>query len=170
MAGGDPPVDVSVTHEGLDALVRAIRAEADGKELRKELAQGLRDALKPAIADARAGIMGMASAGMGTASPGLRTSIARRIRNEVKLGGRWSGARVKARKTPNIRGFANAAKRTQQDTWRTRIYKSDVWREQRGQLNWFDDAMHDKGHLYAEAIRDAMESMARRIASRIPPT
>jgi len=73
MARPDPPVDVSVTHDGLDALVRAIRAEADGKELRKELATNLRAALQPAIGDARAGIMGMASAGMGTASPGLRS-------------------------------------------------------------------------------------------------
>jgi len=86
------------------------------------------------------------------------------------LGGRWSGARVKARKTPNIRGFANAAKRTQQETWRTQIYKSDVWHEVRGRVDWFDDAMGRRAREYTAAVAEAMEAMARRIANRVPPT
>jgi hypothetical protein len=46
MAGG-PPFQLRVTHEGLDQLARALKAEEDGKQLRKELAANLREALKP---------------------------------------------------------------------------------------------------------------------------
>jgi hypothetical protein len=45
MASGGPPFGLGVeTHHGLAALVRAIRAEEDGKQLRKELAANMREA------------------------------------------------------------------------------------------------------------------------------
>lgn len=166
MAG--PPFALKVeTHEGLDALVRAIRAEEDGKQLRKELAKNMRTALKPAADAAKASIMSMSSAGLGT-SPGLRSSIARKIRPEVKLGGYWSGARVKARKTPNVRGFANAPKRTQRPGgWRHTVWGDrDVWVVQHGKPGWFDIPMQAGVGRYRKAALDAMEDMAHRIESR----
>lgn len=165
-SGDDAPFDLSVTHEGLDSLVRAIRAEEDGKQLRKELAKEMREALKPAAALAKSGIMSMSSAGPGT-SPALRPAIAKRIRPEVKLGGRWTGARVKARKIPGIRGFANAPKRTQSASgWRTQSYGNGVWRTQNGKVDWFDRAMEGRINDYRAAVARAMENMARRIAAR----
>lgn len=161
----DDPVDVTVTQDGLHSLLRAIRAEEDGKELRKELARNMRDALKPAADRAKSGIMGMASSGPGT-SPALRPAIAKKIRPEVKLGGRWTGARVKARKTPAIRGFANAPKRTQSASWRTQSWGRG-WREQHGKVDWFDRAMQANAAAYRAAVAEAMEAMAARIASRI---
>lgn len=161
------PVDIAVSCDGINALVRAIRAEADGKELRKELAKNLRDALKPAAVQAKSGIMSMGSSGVGPGSaPALRSSIAKKIRPEVKLGGRWTGAKVKARKTPTIRGFANAAKRTQSDTWRTQSWGNGVWRNQPGKLDWFDSATTAHKAEYKQAVFEALEDMARRIANR----
>ncbi|MGW4852223.1 hypothetical protein ACWEPZ_13460 [Streptomyces sp. NPDC004288] len=156
------------SHEGLAALTRAIRAEADGKELRKDLAKNMREALKPAAAEAKSKIMGMSSAGPGTA-PGLRSSIARKIRPEVKLGGHWSGARVKAFKTKNVRGFPNAPKRTNRARgWRHLVYgRADSWVTQHGKADWFDHAMDGVGPNAKEAVEKAMEDMARRLASRI---
>jgi hypothetical protein len=59
MAGGGPPFSLGVeTHDGLAALVRAIRAEEDGKQLRKELAANMREALKPGAQQAKNSIMG----------------------------------------------------------------------------------------------------------------
>ncbi|WP_030682171.1 hypothetical protein [Streptomyces cellulosae] len=167
MASG-PPFSLGVeTHEGLAALTRAIRAEEDGKALRKELAANMREALKPAAAEAKSSIMAMASAGLPTA-PALRASVAKKIRPEVKLGGRWSGARVKAFKTKNIRNFPNAPKRLNRaGGWRHPVYGNrEVWAQQRGKPEWFDRSFEGRESHYKEAVEAAMENMARRIASR----
>ena len=169
MPGSGPPFELKVTHEGLDALVRAIRQEADGKALRKDLAKNMRDALRPGAAEAKSSIMAMGSSGTGT-GPGLRAGIAKKIRPEVKLGGRWSGARVKAFKTPGLRGFTNAPKRTnrRQGGWRTLTYGHEPWRTQTGKRQWFDEAFANSSETYRSAVHEAMEDMARRLASRIP--
>ncbi len=153
--------------EGLEALVRAMRAEADGKQLRKELAQNLRNELKPAAALAKSGIMAMSSAGPGVA-PALRSAIARKIRPEVKLGGRWSGARVKAFKTPGVRGFANAPKRTNRASgWRHPVFGDrENWVHQDGENQWFERALEGRRNQYRSAVLGAMEEMAERIARR----
>ncbi|MEU6491085.1 hypothetical protein ABZ890_11910 [Streptomyces sp. NPDC046984] len=166
MASG-PPFSLAVeTHEGLDALVRALRAEEDGKQLRKELASNMRDALRPGAQQAKESIMGMIS--LNGAQPGLRSSIAKKIRPEVKLGGRWSGARVKAFKTKNIRGFPNAPKRTNRARgWRHPVYGNrEVWVTQRGKYEWFDRAFRGREGNYKAAVEQAMNDMARRIAAR----
>lgn len=166
MAGG-PPFSLGVENiEGLDALVRAIRAEEDGKQLRKDLAKNMREALKPGAQQAKNSIMAMVS--VKGATPSLRTSIAKKIRPEVKLGGHWSGARVKAFKTKNIRGFPNAPKRTNRASgWRHPVFGNrDVWVAQRGKLEWFDRSFRGRENIYNEAVAEAMEDMARRIADR----
>ena len=166
MAG--PPFTLQVeTHEGLEALVRAIRAEADGKQLRKELARNMRNALKPAAAEAKSSIMGMASA-TGDTSPALRSSIAKKIRPEVKLGGNWSGARVKAFKTRGVRGFPNAPKRTNRaGGWRHPVWGDrEVWVQQHGKIDWFDRSFEGRAGHYRQEVMNAMEDMAQRIADR----
>jgi hypothetical protein len=166
MAGG-PPFSLGVSNiEGLDALVRAIRAEEDGKALRKDLAKNMRDALKPGAVQAKSSIMAMGS--VQGAMPALRTSIAKKIRPEVKLGGRWSGARVKAFKTKNIRGFPNAPKRTNRASgWRHPVWGNrENWVTQHGKIEWFDRAFQGDQGTYKQAVEEAMEDMARRIAAR----
>lgn len=169
MPGGGPPFELRCTHEGLDALVKAIRREADGKALRKDLARNMREVLKPAAAEAKSGIMAMGSSGTGT-GPGLRAGIAKKIRPEVKLGGRWSGARIKAFKTPGLRRFPNAAKRTNRRNggWRTLSYGREPWRTQDGKRQWFDESFDGRANEYSQAVKDAMDDMARRLISRIP--
>ncbi|MER6892025.1 hypothetical protein [Streptomyces halstedii] len=162
----EPPLEMSVQHEGLDALLAALRAEEDGKELRKQLAKDLRQALKPAADQAKSGIMSMASAGPGTA-PALRPAIAKRIRPEVKLGGRWTGARLKSKRTPNIRNFPNAPKRTQAaDGWRTDTFGRGEWRVQQGRVDWFDKAIAGDQAKYRAACQEILEQLAARIATR----
>ncbi|WP_460067393.1 hypothetical protein [Streptomyces sp. YKOK-I1] len=168
MAGGGPPFSLGVeTHEGLVALTRAIRAEEDGKALRKELAANMREALKPGAAEAKSSIMAMSSAGLPTA-PALRSSVARKIRPEVKLGGRWSGARVKAFKTKNVRNFPNAPRRLNRARgWRHPVFGNrEVWVQQHGKVDWFDRSFQGREGTYKAAVEAAMENMARRIAAR----
>ncbi|MGW2261451.1 hypothetical protein ACWCXE_27155 [Streptomyces sp. NPDC001780] len=167
MPASGPPFELSCTHEGLDALVRAIRREEDGKALRKDLARNMRDALRPGAVLAKSSIMAMGSSGLST-GPSLRAGIAKKIRPEVKLGGRWSGARVKAFKTPGLRGFANAPKRTNRRSggWRTLTYGREPWRTQTGKRGWFDNSFINDADAYRSAVAEAMEDMAARLASR----
>lgn len=167
MPSGGPPFSLGVENiDGLAALVRAIRAEEDGKALRKDLAANMRDALRPGAQQAKNSIMAMVS--VHGAAPALRTSIAKKIRPEVKLGGRWSGARVKAFKTKNIRGFPNAPKRTNRASgWRHPVWGNrENWVQQRGKIEWFDRSFTGRERIYNEAVSQAMEDMARRIADR----
>jgi hypothetical protein len=168
MTAGQPPVSISCTVEGLEALGRALKAEEDGKQLRKELAANLRAALQPAADMAKGNIMGMRSVHGAGHGPGLRQAIAKKVRPEIKLGGMWSGARVKAKKTPNIRNFKNAPRRTQRPGgWRTRSWgDNENWRVQIGKYEWFDRAMRGRDDFYKQKILDAMEAMAQRIADR----
>lgn len=160
----DDLLAVKVQVEGLHALGRALKAEEDGKQLRREVTRNMRDALQPAVADARSGIMSMPATG--TASPGLRSEIAKKIRPEVRLSGRSTGARVRAKKI-RTRNFANAPKRTQQAKgWRHRVFGTDEWVTQQGKVDWFDRAMDGKRDLYRAACQEAMEAMAERIARR----
>ena len=160
----DALLSVEIKTDALKRLATALKAEADGKALRKELSANMRDALKPAAADAKAGIISMPA--KTTAAPGLRSSVARRIRPEVRLSGRSTGARVKAKKI-KVRGFANAPKRTQSAKgWRRRVYGSDNWVTQHGKVDWFDRAMDGKRGGYTAAVKDAMDAMAERIARR----
>jgi hypothetical protein len=166
VARREPPVALDIRVRGLTELVRAIRREEDGEELKRELAENLADAMKPAAAMARGAIMSMASAGMGE-SPGLRSAIAAKILPEIKLGGTWTGARVRAYKTYGTRRFPNAPKRTQNPRgWRTQTYGNGTWRTQRGKPYWFDRAMQGRTDEYKKACARAVEAMARRIASR----
>lgn len=164
---GNPLADIRVDVEGIPALVAALKAEADGKVLRRQLAKDMRTSLKPAVGEARASIMGMSSAGH-SVSPTLRSAISRRISANVRLTGRSTGARVRARKLPDtVRGFRNAPKLTNRKGWRHPLFgDTEEWVEQEGKPNWFDDVMR-KGHdKHKRAVLGAMEDMARRISRR----
>lgn len=162
-------VRVTVSPEGIRTLGSALRAEEDGRALRRELARDMRNALKPYATLAKSSIMSMRSAGLGS-SPRLRSSIAKKIRPEVKLGGRWTGARVKAFKTRNVRNFPHAPKRTNRASgWRHPVFGDrEVWVDQTGKIDWFDRSFRGTGPQARQAVHDAMENLARRIAARGP--
>lgn len=158
---------MELTPVNLRRVSAALRAEEDGKELRKALTRSMREALKPGAVEAKSAIMSMSSAGPGV-SPALRSSIARKIRPEARISGRFPGAAVKARKTPNVRGFANAAKRTNRASgWRHPVYGNrEVWVQQHGKPGWFDRAFEGKEAAYRRAVQTPLAEMINRIASR----
>ncbi|HEX4812252.1 MAG TPA: hypothetical protein VFV66_05815 [Nonomuraea sp.] len=169
MAGGASTASahLELTPQNLRQISRALRAEEDGKELRKELTRNMREALKPGAAQAKAGIMSMASA-TPHGGPALKSSIARKIRPEVRISGRFPGAKIKAFKTPSLRGFAQAAKRTNRSSgWRHPVYGNrEVWVQQHGKTKWFDHAFEGQRDHYKQAVESALSDMAERIASR----
>jgi len=165
MASGDP-ADITVDTTQLEHFVRILSAEADPKKLRRELAKELRGALDPAVQTARSSIQAMGHTSQDHPSPALRPTIARGIRAEVRLTGRSTGARVKVKRTPGVRGFANAPKLTNRDSWRHPVHGRDTWVEQRGKPGWFDDPMQANKAQYQAAVMRVMNAWAARIARR----
>jgi hypothetical protein len=155
----DPsPIEMSVSVEGIQALGRALSAEADGKALRKELAANLRAALNPAAEMAKSGVMSMRSEGRGQ-GPGLRQAIAKKVaRGEARRPvDRRPG---QGEEDPEHRGFPNAPKRTQKiGGFRTKDWNGN-WRVQVGKFDWFDRAMAGRNEVYKQAVHEAMEAMA----------
>lgn len=156
-----------VDGEALRVLGRALQSEADGKQLRRDLIRELKEPLKPAIAEIRSGVMSLGSGGIPHAGESLRRGVARRVTSEAKLSGKFPGVRIKARKTPGLRNFANAAKRLNSPKgWRHRVYGRDVWVVQLGKPHYFDEPLSGRHQVFRRAVEQAMERTARRIAQR----
>lgn len=161
-------MEFSVDQQALRLLARAMREESDGKQLRKDLTKELREALAPARSAVRSSIMGMSSAGM-SVGPSLRKSVAQRVAIQVRMSGKASGASLRTRKTPNVRGFDNAPKRlNRRKAWRHPLW-GDVerWVSQLGKPDWFDDPIRRGRATYRGAVLAAMENAAKRIKSRV---
>ncbi|MFF0510955.1 hypothetical protein [Streptomyces sp. NPDC004250] len=158
---------LELTPTNLRNISRALRAEEDGKELRKELTRNMREALKPGAAQAKSAIMSMASTTPHD-GPALKTSIARKIRPEVRISGKFPGAKIKAFKTKNLRNFPNAPKRTNRASgWRHPVYGNrEVWVQQTGKADWFDRAFEGQDAHYKRQVQFALADMVNRIASR----
>ncbi|GAA4676893.1 hypothetical protein GCM10023347_34070 [Streptomyces chumphonensis] len=158
---------LELTPQNLRQISRALKAEEDGKELRKELTKNMREALKPGAARAKNNIMAMESS-TPHGGPALKSAIARKIRPDVRISGRFPGAKIKAFKTPNTRGFANAAKRTNRASgWRHPVFGNrEVWVQQHGKIGWFDRAFEGQRNEYKAAVEAALTEMAERVVAR----
>lgn len=160
-------ITLDVDQQALVRVAGAMRKEADGKDLRKDLIKSTKAALQPAVGELRGAILAMPSHGDPRKGPPLRQTIAARVRTEVKLSGRAPGARVKVGKTKSLRGFANAPMRTnRRSSWRHPVFNSGVWVSQTGKPGWFDDTVMYRRQQYRRAVLDVVEEMARRVASR----
>src|SRR5262245_42743252 len=101
-------MSVRVAADGLAALGKAMRAEEDGKALRRDLAKELKEVISPIVSEARGAATGMPSAGLEHDGEPLRSAIARRIVGEVRFSGRATGVRIKAKRKGMPRGFEHA--------------------------------------------------------------
>ena len=161
------PAAITVDTDQLAQFARILNDEAEPKKLRRELAKEMRGALQPAVQEARSSINALAHTSQANPSPALGSSIARNIKAEVRLSGRSTGARVKVKKLRNVRGFVNAPKLTNRDGWRHKVFGRDIWVEQRGKPDWFDDAMNDNKAHYQAAVMAVLNAWAARIARRV---
>lgn len=151
---------VEVDPKSLIRLTTALDAEADGKELTRDLVRGLVAAAEPAKEEARAAILAMPSRGSWE-EPGLRATVASRVMVRVKL--RQGSVAVRAYKTGMPRGFNNAPKRlNSRKGWRRPVYGGQ-WVHQLGKPGWFDDAMDRHLGQARRAANDAMDDVAKRI-------
>lgn len=158
-------IELSIDQQALQALAKALKSEADGKKLRRDLAKDLRQALEPAKTEVRSALMSMQSGGMPVEGAALRTTVLKGLKAEARMSGRSTGARLRIKKTPGLRGFKNAPKRlNRQGGWRHKVFGRDVWIQQEGQPGYFDRAIKDNAAQYKKAVLAAMEKTAQRIA------
>jgi hypothetical protein len=165
-------ISTRVDASDLEDMARALKYEQDGQQMRRDMLRNLKAAIRPAEAEAKAGIMSMGSAGL-TAGRSLRSAIAAQVKSEARLTGRTAGVRVKVRKRNMPRGFVNAPKRTNSPRgWRHPTLGRDasgapLWVHQVGRPGWFDTPMHAHSLEYREAIHQALESTSRRLTRRV---
>lgn len=161
------PVELTIDTDELAQFGRILAQQADPKRLRRELAKEMRQALQPAVQTARSSSNAMGHDSRAHPSPALRPTIARGIRAEVRLTGRSTGARVKVKKTPGLRGFSNAARNTNLPNWRHPVGgNTEVWVDQVGKPGWFDRPMNANQSSYRAAVMRVVEAWAARIARK----
>lgn len=156
-----------VTADDLRDVGTALKYEEDGMRLRRQLAKELRDAVAPAVAEAKGRVLAIGSAGLPHDGGSLRSAVASRVQTQARLTGKSAGVRVRARKSGMPRGFANAPKRLNRDGgWRHPVYGNrDVWVRQLGAPDWFDDPLQARKAEYRAAVERAVRGMADRIRS-----
>ena len=167
----------SVDAEDIRRAAAALGREEDGLRLRRELAAELRDAVGPAVDEARGSILGMADHGIPEEGEPLRAAIAAGLSAKARLSGKAAGVRVSASKKGMPRGFANAPKRTNRAKgWRHPVpsprlgkgvegpLKPPVWVHQIGKPGWFDDTLRRHREQYKQAVKRVMDRTAKRIS------
>jgi hypothetical protein len=85
----------------LKAIAKQLREQADGKQLRKELTGGMREALQPLVPVVRAAYLAGPSKGLPKTRSrkpfgSLRALLAKSVRVEVRTTGKLAGVRIRA--------------------------------------------------------------------------
>jgi hypothetical protein len=125
------PISIRDTGD-LKAVTRQLRAQADGKELVKELRTGLREVLNPIRDEVKAAYRASPSARGGVRRRGgsLRGALARATRVEVRTSGKMAGARLRVdgRKMPAGQRSLPAYREGYKRPWRHPVYGDrDTW-------------------------------------------
>lgn len=165
---GRPPIELTVDQQALQRLQRAVRAEADGKVLRKELVGELKSAVAPGVSKVQGRLRSVPRTGT-PSSPALGAYVASRVKPQIRLSGRSTGVAVRIPQTPNLRGFKMAGRRLNRKSWRHKVFgRPEVWVVQESPIpGYFDDTLNEGKAQYRAAVVRALEMMARRVAERV---
>jgi hypothetical protein len=160
-------IELSVDQQSILGVVEALRYEDDSKQLRKDLLAGIKRAVEPALPEIRSGLMGMATAGLETEAPGLRTTVLRKLKIKATLSGAPK-VRVSIGRTGMPRGFDLAARRlNSKKGWRHPVFGNrDVWVEQMGEPEYFDKPLRSRKEQMQQAVMGAVQEMRDRIRRR----
>lgn len=153
------PVELNVDQEQLRAIGRRFKDEADGKQLKKDLATQIKGVAEPAAASVRAAITALQ--GVPTES---KTRVASKTKVSVRLAGAKTGATVFVNKNA-APGFQNAARSFNSAGWRHKAWGRDVWFPQASSNPGFwDEEMKKFSPDVIEAVGEAVQDMNRRLA------
>lgn len=152
--------------DALERLQRALAAEAGGARLRRDTARNLEVAIRPALRAVAARVMTIPSKGGPRRGGGsIRRAIAQAITSAVRLEPRVTGVRVVIERRTMPRGFADAPKRLNQETFRRPVYGRGET-IQRGQP-YFEETLQDGLPAYRRACVEALDDMAARVAGKV---
>lgn len=164
--GEKPPIELSVDQKQIQAIAKALKSEEDGKQLRKDLIADLKVAVAPGVSAVKSKLQAMPG-DTAHASPAVGSYLASKVVAQARVSGRNTGVAVRIKKTPQLRGFINAARRFNQESWRHKVFGRDVWVEQTSPIQgFFDDTLKERKDVYRVAILAAVKSMADRVAAR----
>jgi hypothetical protein len=159
-------LDLSEAERKLLELARVLRAEEDGKYIKRDIVKKLRQAATPARQAVRSAIRSAVSAG----HPGrsIRSAIAQKIQVVAKLSGKAVGVRIVAKETSSVRGFTNAPRRFNSAAgWEHETFGGEPLEHQFGKPGWFDDTIADRKPEFRRAVEDVMKEAIRRLPRRI---
>lgn len=159
---------VEVTTDYQDALERlhkALASEAGGRALRRDLAGNLDKAIQPAVRAVQAAVMSIPSRGGARVGGSIRRAIAMAVESAIRLEPRVTGVLVRIGRRTMPRGFANAPKRFNQETFRRTVYGRGET-VQRGQP-YFEETLQAGRPRYQAACVNAMDDMATRVARKV---
>ena len=167
-------VEAEFDQTSVRLLVHALKAEANGKDLRRDVLRGMRAAAQPAAVAVKAAIMSMPSKGVHTGDGGsrsLRASIAAGIKVHVKLSGKAKhiGVTIAAHSRGMPRKFRRAPKYlNRKRPWRHPVFGNrDVWVSQVSRRpGWFDDTLKAYRPVVLRAVDEALDNVARRISAK----
>lgn len=156
----------------LRALSRALRRQANGRELQKQLRAELREAAKPLVPAVRSAIRSMPSKDESRrrGRPSLRRQMARSVTVQVKTGGRNAGVSVfmSPKKMPDGKKSLPSYFELRPGYLRLRhpvFGNAEVWVTQRVPVQgYFTRSVHPEGERRAvRAVNAVMERMALQI-------
>jgi hypothetical protein len=163
-----PKLSLTVDQQALQAVRKAILAEADGKQLRKDLRTELKDAVSPGVSDVKGKLRSLANSGTSkTQGQPLGSMLANKTKAGVRLSGRLTGVSVRIPRTPGVRGFTFAARWLNRGKWKHPVFGHKTEVEQTSPIKgYFDETLAAGKDKYRRAVLEALEKMARRIAAR----
>lgn len=161
------PVELTVDQQSVKAVGDALKAEADGKALRRDLLRQMRTAAAPAVPDVQAAVHALP--GTMVASPGLRDAVASQVKVDARLSGHYTGVRVRIGTKKDPRGFKFAGRKmNRRRGWNHPVFGNrEVWVNQTEGSEWFETTVAKRRDEVRAAVLDAVNAMAQRIADRV---
>lgn len=147
------------------ALALRMKRESDGKLLRAELYGEIKTILAPAVEDVKQGFLAIASNGDHVGDP-LRPAVAKNVKVGISAGSRLTGARIYVSKKGLPRGFSNAPRDLNADSWEHPGGRGGPNVTQIGDPGVFDRPLKARAREFRKAVNRAVENMARRMAGR----
>lgn len=161
-------VELTIDQKAVVAVGEAMKAEEDGKALRRDLLRELRAIGTPIVPDVQSAVRQLPDISPAVAEPRLREAIASQTKLSVRMSGRYTGLRVWISTKGDPRGFRFAARAMNRGRgWRHPVFGTSAWVVQRsGREAWFESTVMRRKQEARDGVVAAVDAMARRIAAR----
>lgn len=162
------PAEITWGEKRLVRVAKALKSEEDGKAMRRDMVKEFRGALNPTRNKVRAAIRSMPSKGSRRGGMRLRSRVAAKVMVQIKPAGKFPGATLKAKKTPNIRKFRNAPKRLNQKSFSHPAIGNPRQRvRQVGKPGWFDKTVRADRAAHRRAARNVLKAAEKRLERKV---